>query len=104
MASQCSSTEDGFGEEVFTATNPAPATRASEARRVSFVQLGLRVLFVAFLCHLSTEVGFAHKLPPHNISALWPTSAILFSVLVIAPVRHWWLYILAAYVTSVVKD
>ncbi|HVK19464.1 MAG TPA: MASE1 domain-containing protein, partial [Fimbriiglobus sp.] len=53
---------------------------------------------------LSTEVGFAHKFPPHYISPLWPTGAILFSVLVVTPVRHWWAYTLAAYFTSVIND
>src|SRR5262245_16597282 len=68
------------------------------------LRLTLQVLLVGFVCHASTEIGFAHKIPPHHISALWPTSAILFSVLVVSPVRHWWAYILAAYFTSVVKD
>jgi signal transduction histidine kinase len=59
---------------------------------------------VLAVCHFSTQIGFAHKIQPHNISALWPTGAILFSVLVVAPVRHWWLYIPAAYFTSVIND
>jgi integral membrane sensor domain MASE1 len=64
----------------------------------------LAVLPVGVICHLSTEVGFALKFPPHHISPLWPTGAILFSVLVVAPVRPWWAYILAAYFTSVIND
>ncbi|MGH8681002.1 MAG: PAS domain S-box protein [Burkholderiales bacterium] len=68
------------------------------------VPLALRVLLVGAICYLSTEVGFAHKFPPHYISPLWPTGAILFSVLVVAPVRHWWAYILAAYFTSIIND
>jgi signal transduction histidine kinase len=67
-------------------------------------RLVLNVLLVAVVCHLSTGIGFAHKLPPHNISSLWPTGAILFSVLVATPARHWWAYIPAAYVTSVFND
>ena len=61
-------------------------------------------MLVGLLCHLSTEVGFAHKLPPHYISPLWPTNAILFGVLMVTPARHWWAYTLAAYFTSVMKD
>lgn len=67
-------------------------------------RLVLNVLLVAVVCHLSTQIGFAHKLPPHNISPLWPTSAILFSVLVATPARHWWAYVPAAYLTSVIND
>jgi len=66
--------------------------------------LGMRALLVLAICYLSTEIGFAHKIPPHNISALWPTGAILFSVLVVSPIRHWWVYIPAAYFTSIIND
>src|SRR5262245_12910643 len=68
------------------------------------VRLALSVLLVGVICHLSTQIGFAHKFPPHYISPLWPTGAILFSVMVATPVRHWWAYTLAAYFTSVVND
>src|SRR5262249_27946786 len=44
------------------------------------------------------------KFPPHQISPLWPTTAILFTVLVVAPVRHWWAYVLAAYFTGVITE
>ena len=59
---------------------------------------------LGFICYFSTEIGFAHKFPPHYISPLWPTGAILFSVLVVTPIRHWWAYTLAAYFTSFVND
>ncbi|MFI5006020.1 MAG: MASE1 domain-containing protein [Solirubrobacterales bacterium] len=68
------------------------------------IRLALNVLLVGFICYLSNEIGFAHKFPPHYISPLWPTGAILFSVLVATPARHWWAYILAAYFTSVIHD
>ena len=44
-------------------------------------------------------MGHAFKFPPHDISALWPTSAILVSILVASPIRHWWAYLLAGYST-----
>src|SRR5262245_39893885 len=68
------------------------------------LRLAVNLLLVGVICHLSTQVGFAFKFPPHHISPLWPTGAILFSVLVVAPVRHWWAYTLAAYSTSVITD
>lgn len=73
-------------------------------RATRAIGLAPRVLLVGFICYLSTEIGFAHKIPPSNISVLWPTGAILFSVLVVTPVRHWWAYILAAYFGSVIND
>ena len=56
--------------------------------RAQAVHLAWKLLLVGFICYVSTEVGFAHKIPPHNISPLWPTGAILFGILVVAPVRH----------------
>ena len=87
------------------AINLGEGARDENTRRwVRAIRLPLKVLLVGFICYLSTEIGFAHKFPPHYISALWPTGAILFSVLVVMPTRHWWAYILAAYFTSVIND
>ena len=67
-------------------------------------RLALKLLLVGVICYVSTEIGFAHKFPPHYISSLWPTGAILFGILVVAPVRYWWAYAFAAYFTSVLND
>jgi signal transduction histidine kinase len=83
---------------VSTATETAVAGRGAPAMR-----LAGKLLLVGFICYVSTEIGFAHKFPPHYISPLWPTGAILFGILVVAPVRHWWAYALAAYFTSAIK-
>jgi two-component system sensor kinase FixL len=83
---------------------PDRARNAISGRTMAALRLGFKVLLVGIICHLSTRIGFAHKIPPHYISPLWPTSAVLFSVLVATPVRHWWAYTLAAYVTSVAID
>ena len=63
------------------------------------VRLALKALLVGVVCHLSIQVGHAFKFPPHDISALWPTSAVLVSILIASPVRHWWAYLLAGYST-----
>src|SRR5215470_10851465 len=73
-------------------------------RRGDALRLALNAILVALICAVSTEIGFAFKFPPHYISPLWPTGAILFSVLVVTPIRHWWAYTLAAYFTSIVND
>ena len=74
------------------------------ARREPALRLALKVLLLGLVCEVSTEYGFAIKFPPHYISPLWPTGAILFSVLVATPARHWWAYTLAAYFTSVLRN
>src|SRR5262245_13693525 len=68
------------------------------------IRLAATVVLVGVICHFSTEFGFAIKIPPHYISPIWPTGAILFSVLVVTPPRHWWAYTLAAYFTSVLNN
>jgi two-component system sensor kinase FixL len=68
------------------------------------VRLALKVLLVAVVCHLSIQIGHVSKLPPHDISALWPASAVLVSILIVTPIRHWWAYILAGYFTSILHD
>ena len=72
--------------------------------RASWPLLVFKLVLVGVLCHVSTQIGFANKFPPHYISPLWPTGAILFSVLVVTPRRHWGAFIVAAYFTSVIKD
>jgi signal transduction histidine kinase len=72
--------------------------------RASWLLVVFKVVLVGAICHVSTQIGFAHKFPPHYISPLWPTGAILFSVLVVTPMRHWGAYIVAGYFTSVLND
>ena len=68
------------------------------------VRLAASLLLVGIVCHFATQLGFALKFPPNNISVFWPTNAILFAVLLMAPVRHWWMYSIAAFATSVFND
>jgi PAS domain S-box-containing protein len=70
--------------------------------RAGRVALGL--LLVGLAGHVGAQLGFALKFPPHHISPFWPTNAILFAVLVMTPVRHWWAYTLAAFASPVVSD
>src|SRR5262249_57584451 len=71
---------------------------------VGTLRLVGQVLLVGAVCHFSTQFGFAVTAAPHHIAALWPTSAILFAVLVATPVRHWFAYTAPAYFSSVLLD
>lgn len=82
------------------------ATPGLDRAREQFVRhtpsgfrLPLKVLLVGIICHLAIQVGHVSKLPPHDISALWPASAVLVSVLVASPPQHWWAYLLGGYAT-----
>lgn len=104
IASKIVESDSGPAAPEVDQSAPRRAGRAWAPRGGPTVRLALRVLLVGLICHLSTEIGFAHKLPPHQISVLWPTNAILFSVLVVTPLRHWWVFTVAAFFTSVIND
>jgi PAS domain S-box-containing protein len=40
-------------------------------------------------------VGLLFKFPPSGITVIWPSTAILLAALLLAPPRHWWIYLLA---------
>ena len=40
-------------------------------------------------------LGIALTFPPIGISSIWPPNAILLTALLLAPVRTWWVYLLA---------
>ena len=85
----------------FPAAAPDAARRAAHGREPRpLLGLALRALLVGFACFLSTET-VASNLPPLFVSPVWPTNAILLSALVVTPVRHWWAYALAGFVSSV---
>jgi hypothetical protein len=49
---------------------PDGAREGIARRGAGAMGLPLRVLLVGFVCYSSTEIGFAHKFPPHYISPL----------------------------------
>jgi PAS domain S-box-containing protein len=85
----------------FSADAPDGADRASPiGQRHPLLGLTIRALLVGFACFLSTET-VASNLPPLFVSPVWPTNAILLCALVVTPVRHWWAYAIAGFVSSV---
>jgi PAS domain S-box-containing protein len=60
--------------------------------------------FVATLSCLSTALGLTMIVPPHNISPLWPTNALLLVVLLAVPRRVWPILIATAYVVVALLD
>jgi signal transduction histidine kinase len=40
-------------------------------------------------------VGTVLSVPPSGFAVIWPATAFLVSVLILAPARHWWLYLLS---------
>src|SRR5262245_17238323 len=61
---------------------------------------GLRVAAMALLVciayYVGANIGFLLRLPPSTPSVLWLPNSILTATLLLAPVRRWWIYLLAA--------
>src|SRR6185369_1292481 len=55
------------------------------------------LILVAALYYLGAKFGLLLTFRPHPVSTLWPTNAILMSMLLLAPGRKWWLILLAAF-------
>lgn len=55
------------------------------------------VVLVAGLSYLSMTLGSGMSVPPHNVSPLWPTNAVVLIVLLAVPRRLWPILITTAY-------
>jgi two-component system sensor kinase FixL len=66
-------------------------------RRPSVPRVAATALLVAVAYYIGAHVGFILRLPPSTLSLLWPPAAILTATLMLAPVRRWWIYLLAAF-------
>jgi two-component system, LuxR family, sensor kinase FixL len=64
-------------------------------------RLDYRPFFAALVVlaayYLGAKIGFALTLRPHPVSVLWPPNSILLAALLLAPVRIWWVLLLAAF-------
>ena len=67
-----------------------------EGRSDSFLRTAFWVLITAVCYYLSTQIAWALCFPGSKVSLFFPPHAVLVSVLLIVPIRHWWAYTLAA--------
>ena len=51
---------------------------------------------VGLIYYAGAKIGLALTFMPFPLSVLWPPNALLFAALLLAPVRWWWLLVLAA--------
>src|SRR6188474_2837033 len=54
------------------------------------------VLASAACYYLATQVAWALCFPDSKVSLFFPPHAVLISILLMVPARHWWAYVLAA--------
>jgi PAS domain S-box-containing protein len=67
-----------------------------KARSESLALTGLWVLLSGACYYLATEIAWTLCFSDSKVSLLFPPHALLVSVLLLAPTRHWWAYVLAA--------
>ena len=67
-----------------------------EGRSDSFLRTACWVLITAVCYYLSTQIAWALCFPGSKVSLFFPPHAVLVSVLLLVPTRHWWAYTLAA--------
>jgi len=54
------------------------------------------ILVAAVLYYLATRTAWVLTFPDSKVSLFFPPHAILVSILLLVPTRHWWAYVLAA--------
>jgi len=67
-----------------------------EGRSESFRRTVLWVLVSGACYYLATQIAWALCFPDSKVSLFFPPHAILVSVLLLVPTRHWWAYTLVA--------
>jgi two-component system, LuxR family, sensor kinase FixL len=72
-----------------------PGTWSFE-RMGSSLRTAFWVLLTGVCYYLATQIAWALCFPDSKVSLLFPPHAILVSVLLLTPTRHWWAYTLAA--------
>ena len=62
----------------------------SATRTVGFV------LASAVCYYAATQIAWALTFPDSKVSLFFPPQAVLLSILLLVPTRHWWAYVLTA--------
>ncbi len=65
------------------------------------IALNRRTLLAAVLVYVGyyagAAIGMGLTFQPHAVSVMWPPNSILMGALLLAPVRTWWIFVLAAF-------
>jgi len=71
-------------------------TEWTDTNRIRTFRLAAMFLTVAVAYYVGAQLGFVLRFPPATGSVLWPPNSILTATLLLAPVRRWGIYLLAA--------
>jgi PAS domain S-box-containing protein len=77
---------------------PKDFLRVGTARRMAeFIYQARPVLLVCLGYYVGAGVAKALRFPDSHLSLIWPPTAILLAGLLLAPLRNWWIYLLALF-------
>src|SRR5687768_7410923 len=74
----------------------APSNAVLEGRSGDFLRTVCGVLVSAACYYVATRIAWALCFPDSKVSLFFPPHAVLLSILLLVPTRHWWAYTLAA--------
>jgi PAS domain S-box-containing protein len=69
---------------------------AQAGRPASLGRIAIWVLLSGLCYYLSTRIAWALCFPDSKVSLFFPPRAVLVSILLLVPTRHWWIYTLAS--------
>jgi len=72
------------------------ARREERGRPEAFARTFFWVLFTGVCYYGATQIAWALCFPNSKVSLFFPPHAVLVSILLLVPTRHWWAYTLAA--------
>jgi signal transduction histidine kinase len=58
-------------------------------------RLALNLFLTSVGYYALSVIGTVLSVPPSGFAIIWPATAFLISVLILSPMRHWWLHLLA---------
>ena len=67
-----------------------------EGRSGAFLRTACFVLVTGVCYYVATQIAWALCFPDSKVSLFFPPHAVLVSILLMVPTRHWWAYVLAA--------
>jgi signal transduction histidine kinase len=72
-----------------------PLRAVPTTHAVLLPHIALNILLVVASYYALAVVGTVLSVPPAGFAIIWPATALLVSILILAPARHWWVYLLA---------
>lgn len=72
-----------------------PISVTTNAQTLRLIRIVLNMVLTAAVYYALAAVGTVLSVAPSDFAIIWPATAFLVSVLVLSPMRHWWLYLLA---------